>query len=306
MERPLPLLLAILSVACGGTSGAFGLADAGSPSTGLGSSSSDSGLQPGDDAGVTTGSAGADASTPSGPSYEVHLLATQAPLTFADGYSGETPVDQRMGVRKLTLLRDANDPSPVVVFDNGANAVDAGLNDGNDTVCGTALASSLPAATFTVARVTVGYYKFTVAAVLHENGVSTPGDYTDLEVLTNGTKFGGQTYDQGYYSFTFSVGGTAYGTVTGTGLVTPVDDSTGGISLVTTGGEVDYVFGINLQTNPGLTSTAKIVMTVNTYQDFRWQDVSGPGYEPGVFDTTATECEPVMSFGANAFTVAVE
>ena len=79
-----------------------------------------------------------------------------------------------------------------------------------------------------------------------------------------------------------------------------------GISLVTTGGEVDYVFGINLQTNPGLTSTAKIVMTVNTYQDFRWQDVSGPGYEPGVFDTTATECEPVMSFGANMFTVAVE
>jgi hypothetical protein len=311
MERAFPLLFGLLStalVACGGASTSFGPSDAGPLQADSGTLAIDSGSisPPADDAGTTDDASTADASPPSGPSYEVHLRATQTPVTFSDGYSGETPLDQRMGVRKLTLLRDANDPSPVVVFDNGANGVDAAMNDGSDTVCGTALASTLPAGTFTIARVTVGYYKFTVAAVLHDNGQAVPGDYTDLEVLTSGTNFGGQTYDQGYYSFTFEVAGTSYGAVTGGGMVTPVDDSTGGISLVTSAGEVDYVLAVNLQTNPALTSTAKVVLTVNTYENFRWQDQSGPGYATGVFDTTPTTYEPVMSFGANSFTLSVE
>ena len=303
MNKTLLSLLALASSACGGSSVTFGAVDSGAvPSTGDGATS---GSATGGDSGAATAD-GSAPSPPTGPSYEVHLRATQAPVTFTDGYSGETPLDQRIGIRTLTLLRAANDPAPVVVFDNGANAVEAGLNDGDDTVCGYGLPSSIPAGTFTVARVTVGYYDFKVAATLHSNGTVVPGDYHDLEVLTNGTRVSGATFNQGHYSFTFEVSGTAYGTLTGDDLVTPVDDAPGGLSLVASSGEADYVFPVNVTTNPALASTVKVVLTVNTYRNFRWQDETKGGYEAGVFDTTPSSYEPVMSFGANSFTVALE
>jgi hypothetical protein len=253
------------------------------------------------DAGVATAS---DAAV--GPSYQAHLRATQSPVSFSDGFSGETPLDQHVGVRSLTLLRSASDPAPLVVFDNGAAVVDAPVNDGSDTVVGSAVAAALPAGTFTVAKVAVGYYDFKVAGTLHANGLTTPGDYHDVEVLSDGVTYAGQTFNKGYYSFTFEVGGTAYGTVTGTDLVTPVDLATGGLTLVAAGNDVTYVFPVMVTLDPGIASDVAIVMTVNTYENFRWQDESQPGYQAGVFDTTPTTYEPVESYGANSFAISVE
>lgn len=278
---------------CGGSTVDIGGFDGGSVS---GSSGNEGGLSPGSDGSVA----------PSGPAYEVHLRATQAKVNFTDGYAGETPLDQHIAIRKLTLLRQAGDPAPVVVFDNGQNAVECGLNDGNDTLVGTAVAKTLPAGTFTIAQVEVGYYRFKVAATMHSNGMNVPGDYSDLEVLTDATMVDGKLQNQGHYSFTFEVGGTAYGTLTGEDLVTPVDLAGGGLSLVTANHSASYVFPVNVVIDPNLASTVKAVMIVNTYQNFRWQDQAMSGYQTGVFDTTPTTYEPVMSFGANSFTLGIE
>ena len=42
------------------------------------------------------------------------------------------------------------------------------------------------------------------------------------------------------------------------------------------------------------------------YESFRWQDQALAGYAPKVFDTTPTTYEPVMSFGASAFSLVLE
>jgi hypothetical protein len=287
--------LAALSVSslagCGGSTVDVGGFDGG---TGLASGGGEGGVS------------GGDGGTVTGPAYEVHLRATQAKVNFTDGYAGETPLDQHVAIRKLTLYRDANDTAPVVVFDNGQNAVECGLNDGNDTLVGTAVAKTLPAGTFTIAHVEIGYYRFKVAATMHSNGMTVPGDYSDLEVLTDATMVDGKLQNQGHYSFTFEVGGTAYGTLTGEDLMTPVDLAGGGLSLVTASHSASYVFPVNVVIDPALPSTVKAVMLINTYQNFRWQDQPMAGYATGVFDTTATTYEPVTSFGANSFSLGIE
>ena len=296
--------LAATSVAaCSGATVDVGAFDGG------GSNGSDGGGTNGAD-GSTNADGGAgngtEGGTANGPSYVVHLRASQSKVTFSDAYAGETPLSQSIAIRKLTLYRDANDASPVVVFDNGTNAVECGVNDGNDTVAGRAVASTLAAGTFTIAHVQVGYYRFKVAATMHASGQTIPGDYSDVEVLTDNTMLDGKVQNQGHYVYTFEVGGNAEGTLTGEDLITPVDDVGGGLTLVTSGHEVDYVFGINVIINPALATDANVVMLVNTYQNFRWQDQSMAGYQTGVFDTTPSTYEPVMSFGANSFSLGLE
>ena len=296
--------MAIGSAACGGSSVDIGAFDGGPGANGNGGEGGASGGGNGGEGGASGGGDGGAAL--SGPAYEIHLRASQTKVNFTDGYVGETPIDQHIAIRKLTLYRDANDASPVVVFDNGQNAVECGLNDGNDTLVGTAVAKTLPGGTFTIAHVEVGYYRFKVAATMHSNGMVVPGDYSDLEVLTDATLVDGKLQNQGHYSFTFEVGGTAYGTLNGEDLMTPAALAGGGLSLVTANHSASYVFPVSVIIDPALPSSTKVVMLVNTYQNFRWQDQATAGYQSGVFDTTPSTYEPVTSFGANAFTLGVE
>ncbi len=282
---------------CSGATVDVGAFDGGSPGSGGGGEGGSSG---------DGGGGGEGGAAPSGPAYEIHLRATQAKVNFTDGYAGETPIDQHIAIRKLTLYRDASDAAPVVVFDNGQNAVECGLNDGNDTVAGTAVAKTLPAGTFTIAHVEIGYYRFKIAATMHSSGMTVPGDYSDLEVLTDATLVDGKLQNQGHYTYTFEVGGTPYGTLNGEDLMTPVDLAGGGLALVTANHSASYVFPVNVIIDPTLASSAKVVMVVNTYQNFRWQDQATAGYATGVFDTTPTTYEPVVSFGANSFTLGLE
>ena len=61
-------------------------------------------------------------------------------------------------------------------------------------------------------------------------------------------------------SVTFEIGATAYGTVTGQSLVTPVDMAGGGLTLIASGSEVAYVFPVNLTVSPSLAAGAKVVV----------------------------------------------
>jgi hypothetical protein len=292
---------------CGGTPFGAAPADAGASDGGVSDArASDAGKssQRPVEVDAATADGGPDAST--GPVYEVHLRAVQTPVSFKDGYEGDTPADQRVGIRRLTLLRDENDAAPVVVFDHGPQAVDCGLNDGDDTVAGSALIGSLPGDTFTIARVEVGYVGLTVAAVAHESAtLSMRGDVKAFLGMTSGTVVDGGVEDQGDGTLAFLWHDAGVFTApAGAFPVTAAAGAAGGVAV--TGGEVDYVFPVNLTLQPRLGASVKMIMTVNTYEDFRWKDLNGPGFASGVFDVSPTTTDQVESFGPNSFAIVAE
>src|SRR5208282_1370449 len=83
----------------------------------------------------------------SSPQVYVRVVANQTPVPDTDGSSRETPIDQRVGILGLELLRSESDPSPLVVFQS-QSPVDTGYNAGDDTLVGTATASALTAGTY--------------------------------------------------------------------------------------------------------------------------------------------------------------
>jgi hypothetical protein len=237
-------------------------------------------------------------------SITIHLKATTAAFTHHDSWSGQTPSDQRIGIRSLSLGSSGADPSPWVVFDLGTKAVDAGLNDGDDTLVATVSASSVKAGSYSYARVGVAYVRYSVGATVHEAGLSVPGTFHNLEVLSDDTVISGQTYASGYYSFNFAVGSVTYGPVTGTSG--PLPASAGlGISLSIEDGQASYGFPVALDV-PSTSANLAITMLANTNEDFRWMDQDEPGYTKGVFDVTPpSSFEPVEQFGANSLTLSV-
>ena len=240
-----------------------------------------------------------------GPAVTIHLRGSSAPVTHDDGLSGETPIAQKVTVRSLTLLRSADDPAPLHVFDLGASAIEAGLGDGQDTAIATVAMRGLAAGTFTIARVGVTFVRYSVAATMHSSGVAVPGQYDNLQVLSDGAVVDGQTHGKGWYRFAFAVGCVEYGALTGDGA--PLPPSSGGtFTLDTSQAQAAYVFPVNVAIDPAATSAVSLVFEVSTFEDFRWQDESQPGYASGVYDTTPTSYEPVKSFGANGFRLLVQ
>lgn len=260
--------------------------------------------------GYQNGASGADAGDTStadggativGAKVEIHLRASTSAVPHTDGLSGQTPTDQRIGIRSLRLLKDANDSAPLVVFDHGGNAVEAGLNDKDDTVVATVAAASLTAGRYTVARVGVGYVKYQVAATMHAASQTVAGAFDNMQVLSSGTVVDGETFDKGHYRFTFSVGGTPMGSTPGEGGPVPQIPAGGGISLDSSGPESAYVFPVDVPVDPSVKSDVKMIFEINTNENFRWQDQALAGYTPKVFDVTPVSYEPVLSFGANSF-----
>src|SRR5262249_14129553 len=96
---------------------------------------------PGTDGGTATLADGAASTTIA--KVEIHIRASTSPVPHGDGLSGQTPSDQKIGIRRLTMLTSATDPAPLVVFDHASAAVEAGLNDKDDTVVATVPAATL-------------------------------------------------------------------------------------------------------------------------------------------------------------------
>ena len=245
-----------------------------------------------------------DTSRPRTGSIAIHLKATTSPFTHHDAWASQTPSDQRIGIRSLSLGSSADDPSPWVVFDLGTKTVDAGLNDGDDTLVAAVPASSVKTGSYAYARVGVAYVRYAVAATVHVAGLALTGTFHNLEVLSNDTVIGGQTYASGYYSFAFVVGSQTYGPVTGTSA--PLPESAGlGIALSIQGGEATYGFPVALEV-PQTSASVDLTMLANTSEDFRWMDENESGYASGVFDVTPpSSYEPVKQFGANSLTLSV-
>jgi hypothetical protein len=251
--------------------------------------------------------AGGSGGSPPGSSAKVfvRIAAVGTPVPSQDGTSRETPMDQRVGILGLELLRSQDDTSPLVVFQD-TTPVDTGYNVGNNTLVGTADASSLTAGTYLFARVPVAYVQFSVAGTYHEGSLAIPGQFSDSISLSADTMLDGATRDQGWWTASFLVDGADEGTTSGEGAVIGQPSTSSGITLDMSQPIAAYVFPVRLVIDPEVGHDVTILFTANTYEDFHWQDESEPGYEPGVFDVSYGAFEPVTQLGANSITATIE
>ena len=283
------LLLAL--AACGGTS-----VDPIHPGTDSGAHSAND-ATPKSDGG--TGAHAADA----GPVVYVRVNALQTQYG-TPSTTQETPLDQSVAILGVSLLKDASDPSPLVVVNNTTPVITS-YNNGASTLIGTVPASALTAGTYTVVSIPVSYVTFTVAGTLHYNGAALPGDFSDTISLSAGSVIDGATHDRGWWSSSFSVNGQTYGTTSGENSAIAQPGDTSDIALDLSGPVAAYVFPLTLTIPPSITEDMEIVFTANTYQDFHWQDESETGYTTGVFDVSVGAYEPVTQLGANSATVTI-
>jgi hypothetical protein len=234
----------------------------------------------------------------------VRLRSSTAPFPHADGLAGQTPIAHSSGVRSLRLYRQEGDPDPFTVFDFGQESVEVDYADGADTLIYTAQASDLPLATFTQARVVHSYVRYRIAATMHYMGFVVPGEFDNMQVLSDQSLVDGQLRDAGYYEYVYT-GASQMFPASGDDAPVPEWDS-GGFSVRFEDGEWAYYFPVNLPVNPDLPVDIAVVLDVNMHESFRWMDQTMPNYMTGVLDVTPTTFEPVMKFGANSFGVAVE
>ncbi|HEY3357659.1 MAG TPA: hypothetical protein VGQ83_30685 [Polyangia bacterium] len=259
--------------------------------------------EPGGDAGTPALDGGADG--PAGPQLVFHVRTSTAPFPHADGLAGQTARDAWQGIRSLHLLRAPDDSAPVLVFDHGDDFVEAGYNDGDDTIVGRAALASIPAGVYVRARIGVTHSRYTVASTLHVAGAAIPGDYDCLQALSDRTTLDGQVRALGWYRYTFLTAGHAYPTE-GSNAPLPLQPETGGFTMKTFGGQTVYDVDAALAVDPSVGRDVAVIADVNMDHSFRWQDEALPGYLPGVYDTTPTSFEPVWRFGANSFALSLE
>ncbi len=283
-------LLALAGLGCTGFGSEDGVGAPGSPTA------------PG--ASVTAPGASVTAPGAAGPTVSVHARATQAPFAHDRSSAGQTPAQQRMAFRSLTLFASRDDADanrdPYPVYDLGKAPVEAGLDDGDDTVIQRLPIRALRAGHYTYARVGVAYVRFKVRSTPHASGLDMPGTFENVQVLANDTVLDGQLRQQGYYRTTFTSAMSGPVTVEGQDAPLPLTTGAGGIALERGPGGLTYGFAVDLKIDLGVTEDLHAIFEVNTHENFRWRDQPTLGFAAGVYDTTPTTFEPVVSFGANS------
>jgi hypothetical protein len=247
---------------------------------------------------------------PGGPRVTITMHGSTASFAHKDGFAGQTPRKQIVAVKSLYLLRTANDPNPVKVFDHGDKAVEVELVSGKPVELATIAAKSLPAGVFTMAKSGASYVKYAVDARMHSGTVygAIDGHYDNVQALSEGAVIDGVKKKKGdfRYSFIADATGATLGSLEGENAPTPVATTSGGIGMDMSGPETFYVFPINMAVDPNVATDQVVDFELNVDKSFRWVDQSQPGYTTGTYDTTPTQFEPVMAFGANAFNLTVK
>jgi hypothetical protein len=248
--------------------------------------------------GSTTGEGG-------GPTVEIHFRSSTDPFQHTDGFSGQTPSANTSGIKSLTLYRMMGDPDPFEVFNFGQDAAEIDYAAGADTLVYTAHASNFPEGTFTIARVVHNWVKYRVDATVHYNSLNIPGEFDNLQVLSDRSLVDGTLRDAGYYEYVFDTGTMQFPT---SGDNAPIPEFTGGgFSVVFENGEWAYYFPVSLPVTPDITSSYSVIFGVNMFESFRWEDQTMTDYMAGVFDVTPpASFEPVKKFGANSFSLTIE
>jgi hypothetical protein len=287
----------LLLVACGGASA--GVDDPTAPGGG-----------PGGTATGTAPSSPADPSSPTdptsdpgGPRVTVRAKGTTAEFAHTDGFSGETAKVQIAAIKSLYLLRSDTDPNPVKVFDLGDKPALVDYATGDATTLATVALRSIPDGVYRRAKLGVSYVRYSVAARMHAGAWPVDGQYDNVQALSDGAIVDGAARKKGWYHYSFSAYGTTYGSLEGDNAPTPATTTTGGVGLDLSGSESFYTFPVDVAVDTSVTVDQDVLFEANVKDAFRWQDQSIAGYSAGVFDTTASDYEPVMSFGANSYAV---
>jgi hypothetical protein len=241
-----------------------------------------------------------------GPSITLALRGSTTPVPHTDGLAAQTPMKQGVAIRSFWLYKDLADKTPLKVADIGPTAVETDLVSGVTNDIASVAIKSLPAGSYTIAKVGVAYVRYSVAARLHAGGFPTDGRYDNVEALSDNAIIDGVPRKKGWFRSTFAVGATAYGTIENDNAPLPALPSSGGMTLETVGPESFYVFPAKITIDPAHPSDLRLVCEVNVHESFRWIDQAAVGYASKVFDTTPTTYEPVMSFGASAFDLVLE
>jgi hypothetical protein len=234
--------------------------------------------------------------------FAVYVRGDLTARTFGDGFSGQTPSQMTMGLGRFDLLRSATDPSPVTVFDHGAQGVEVNLL--GRTLAGYGRLSALASGTYTHGRALLTMARATVDATAHAQGLGLPGKLTLLGALSD-TTIDGQPWTQGQGKYTFAAGGGF--TTSQTGPLPPLPSTAGG-AIVQDGNRAWLVFSLPapLTVNPASTIAMTATIVYEVYESFRWQDQPTAGYATGVFDLEAASFEPVRNFGATGYRIEVE
>lgn len=240
-----------------------------------------------------------------GPSLHFRVRVNTKPFAHADGLAGQTSSNTFQGIRKLRIYKDATDTAPVTVFDHGKGFVEAGYDDGADTLVGSAKLSTIPIARYTLARITVTHSKFRVSSTMHVGTAAYPGTFDCVQTLSDDVTLDGVTHPATWYRYVFTTAGMPY-PQEGMGAPLPTSPGTGGFTLKTEGGESYYEMPIDLTVVKDLAKDVTLVTTVNMDRSFRWEDQTLTGYAKDVYDTTPTDHEPIRRYGANSYVVTVE
>ena len=240
---------------------------------------------------------------PGGPYVSLHVRGTQAPVAHEPGTAGQTPTAQRLAFKSLTLFATREDAAAdrdgYAVYDL-ATPVEAGVGQGEDTVITKLPIRSLRPGHYTAARVRVAYVRYAVRSTMHSLGFAVPGEFENVQVLANDTVLDGQVRQKGYYRYTFRSPQTGPVSVEGTDAPVPLTTGLGGLSLEVGAEGLSYVVPVDLKIDTAVSYDLHAIYEVNTHENFRWRDEAIPGYVAGVYDTTPTSFEPVVSFGANS------
>lgn len=249
------------------------------------------------------GPASPSPAAPGGPYVSLHVRGTEAPVAHQAGTAGQTPTAQRLAFKSLTLFATREDAAAdrdgYAVYDL-ATPVEAGVGQGEDTVITKLPIRSLRAGHYTAARVRVAYVRYAVRSTMHSLGFAVPGEFENVQVLANDTVLDGQVRPKGYYRYTFRSPQTGPVSVEGTDAPVPLTTGLGGISLEARADGLSYVVPVDLSIDTAVSYDLHAIYEVNTHENFRWRDEAMPGYAAGVYDTTPTSFEPVVSFGANS------
>jgi hypothetical protein len=294
-----PLLVFALALpACGGAT--TGVDDRTPPEPSAPGSGEGTGVEPGG-----PGSPPRPGAPPAagGPEVTVAARGVSTPFAHGDGLSGATAAQQVVAVRSLHLLRTADDPAPLEVFDLGSEAVEVDYATGDTVEIATVPIATLPAGRYTTAKVGIAYVRYRVPARMHTAMGSYDGQYRNVQALSEEAKVDGQIRTRGWFRYAFAIGGSETGALEGSDAPLPALPTTGGIRLDVTGPVAFYVFPVELTVDPAVASDMLALFEANVFESFRWQDLPAAGYTTGIFDTTPASFEPVKAFGANSFSV---
>lgn len=327
MRRPLLYLTAAILAACGDDANEGGItidvaspgetagADVGIDSSSADSSSADAAEEVAAPDDTATGDAAledaasdtaADTALPAGPDVVIHIQATAAPVNHAEGDSGQTPSAHKNGIRRFSLMKGRNDPAPMLVFDHGDGFVEASYDDGADTVVGSAPVQSLTEGEYTFGRVVISHVRYSVKATMHYQGMSLPGEFHNVQVLSDKTTIDGQAHDHGWFRFVFALGTQEFPLEGSNPAFLPKSPTGAPIEVVLEEGETVLYFPLSISVSHAATDDVHMAIEFNVHESFRWQDQDEKDYKPGVFDSTPVVFEPVTRFGANSYTVSLD